>query len=106
MSLYSRLKKKISKLEKNIEKKNHQIEKLKIECEKKLISDYDFISQKKRTEEKIKALNNEVRILKVVSAKRKRQMEDKIRKKESKKLERKLILIGQKKDEAVKLNEK
>jgi hypothetical protein len=69
MSLYSRLKKKIAKLEKNIEKKNHQIEKLKIECEKKLIADYDFISQKKRIEEKIKALNNKVRILKSASAK-------------------------------------
>jgi hypothetical protein len=42
-------------------------------------------------------LNNKVRILKSASAKWKIQMDDKIKKKESKKLERKQILIGQKK---------
>jgi hypothetical protein len=106
MSLYNRLMKKIAKLEKNIEKKQHEIEKLNFEYDKKLISDYDFISQKKRIEEKIKTLNNELRILKGLSVKRKRQMEEKIRKKREQKSREKTYLNWSKKDEIIKLNEK
>lgn len=99
MSLYDRLKKKIAKLEKNIEKKQTQIEKLKIECGKNLISDYDLISQKRRIEDKIKAMNVRVRILKGESAKRKRQMEEKIRKKREQKGREKNYFKSSKKNE-------
>jgi hypothetical protein len=85
MSFYNRLKKKIAKLEKNIEKKQQEIKKLNIDCERKLISDFDMISEKKRNEDKIKTMNIRLRILKGESVKRKRLMKDKISKKRQRK---------------------
>jgi hypothetical protein len=83
--MYNRLKKKIDKLEKNIEKKQQEIKKLNIDCERKLISDFDMISEKKRIQDKIKTMNIRLRILKGELVKRKRLIEDKLNKKRQRK---------------------
>ena len=100
MSLPERMERKIAKLERNIEKKQKQIEKLRVECEKHMILDYDFISEKKHIEEKIKAMTLKVKVLRDEIAEKKKRGKEKNGKKG-----RKLFLNGAKNMKILKLKE-
>jgi hypothetical protein len=101
MNLPKKLEKKIEKIERNIEKKHKQIEKLRLECKKHIIADYDYISQKKRIEEKINNMNFRIRALKGETAKKKRRKEERIRKKQEKRVREKSYFDWSKKQEKI-----
>jgi len=102
MDLTRKLEKKIEKIEKNIEKKHNQIEKLRLKCKNHVIADYDFISQKKGIEEKINIMNLRIRVIKGETAKKKRQIEEKILKKQEKSTKEKSYFDWAKKQENIK----
>lgn len=101
MSLLKRMEKKIAKIIKNIEKKQKQIEKLRIKYKKHMITDYDFISHKKRIEDKIRVMNFNLGVLRDEIEKKKKHQKEKAKEREKKKI----ILNGVKNMEILKKKE-
>ena len=78
MKILMKMEKRISKMEEKIEKEKKKIEKLKMEFSEDTMSEYDFISQKKRIEEKIKIIKLKNLLLNEKLSKRKKLLVQKI----------------------------